>query len=558
VALTVGIDLGTTNSLIGFVDDDRVQLIPNRRGHILTPSVIGMDSSNCLIVGEAARNQAVGAPGRTLHNLKRHMGERITLPLGDGTISPEEGSAAILSALRADAEHFTGGDAPHYAVITVPAHFDDRQRNATVEAGLLAGFREVRLLNEPTAAALPYATRDAHFERILVFDFGGGTLDITCLEREGDEFSVVATVGDGELGGVDIDSIVFDRLAREVEAQTGHDVTRDPTFEQMVRNMAEGAKTELSDLEETTVAIPFVAGKKGMVHISVTLTRSELEEAIAPVVERAIEMTTRAVEEAGFRSSGFDTLVFAGGSSRLPVIRRRLQSLFPVSVAAMINPEEVVAVGATQLAESRRNGRFSLHDVVSGTLALELADGSCVPIVHRNQTIPARRTRMFTTVADGQQEAEIHLLQGDRPEARKNRSLGRFVLNGLEAAAHGEPRIAVTVDVNADGVVTVHAGDTGTGVAESMIARTRPRTLDQPIRGDKSEWLKSLVRRGRALRLCAPAGMVAELNEIIDLATGTLTPDQEESTITVLETLLLEIAATAMERSRGESRDGPA
>lgn len=554
--MTVGIDLGTTNSLIGFIDDDRVQLIPNRRGHILTPSVVGVDSSDCLIVGEAARNQAVGAPGRTLRNLKRHMGERITLPLGERTISPEEGSAAILSTLRSDAERFTGGDAPDYAVITVPAHFDDRQRNATVEAGLLAGFREVRLLNEPTAAALPYATRDVRFERILVFDFGGGTLDITCLEREGEEFSVVATVGDGQLGGVDIDGIVFDRLSREVEAQTGHDVTGDPTFEQMVRNMAEGAKTELSDLEETTIAIPFASGKKGMVHISVTMTRNELEEAITPVVERALEMTARAVEDAGFHTSGFDTLVFAGGSSRLPIIRRRLQSLYPVPIAAMVNPEEVVAVGATQLAESRRNGRFSLRDVVSGTLALELADGSCVPIVHRNQTIPTRRTRMFTTVADGQQVAEIHLMQGDRPEARKNRSLGRFMLNGLEEADQGRPRIAVTVDVNADGVVTVHAGDTGSGATESMIARTRPRTLEQPIRGDHREWLSSLVRRGRGLRLCAPAGLVAELNDILDLAAGPLSQDQVENTVNVLETLLLEITATAMDRANGEHRDG--
>ncbi|TVR68350.1 MAG: molecular chaperone DnaK [Spirochaetaceae bacterium] len=546
--MTVGIDLGTTNSLIGIVDDGRVLLVPNRRGHVLTPSVIGIDMNGEVIVGEAARNQAVSAPGRTLHHIKRHMGERLTLPLGDEMISPEEGSAAILRVLRQDVARYTGGAAPESAVITVPAHFDDRQRNATVEAGLLAGFRHVRLLNEPTAAALPYAARDVQRERILVFDFGGGTLDVTCLEREGDEFHVAATVGDGNLGGVDIDGIVLDRLAREVEAQTGLDVTKDPTMEQMLRNMAETAKTELSDLEETTIAIPFVAGSGGMVHISVVLTRAELEDAIAPVVNRAMGITDEALRDAGLKQDGFDTLVLAGGSSRLPVMRRALAERFPVAIASMINPEEIVAVGATQLADSRRNGRFSLHDVVSGTLALELADGTCIPIVHRNQTIPARRTRVFTTVADDQVEAEIHLLQGDRPRAAENRSLGKFLLSGLEEAERGSPRIAVTVEVNADGVVTVHAGDEKTGSSREMVARARPRELKQPIRGDFQDWLRSLARRGKILLDHAPAGLAAEVSELVALAESSTGSAEQEYAITVLETLLLEITARAMIR----------
>lgn len=557
MALTVGIDLGTTNSLAGIVDDGRVRLVPNRRGHLLTPSVIGIDTSGEVIVGEAARNQAVGAPERTLYHVKRHMGERLTLPLGNDRISPEEGSAAILSALRRDVAQYTGSVPPEYAVITVPAHFDDRQRNATVEAGLLAGFREVYLLNEPTAAALPYATRDVQRERILVFDFGGGTLDVTCLERDGDEFLVAATVGDGELGGADIDRIVFDRLAREVEAGTGQDATRDRSVEQLLRNMAETAKKELSDLEETNIAIPFVSSAGGMVHVSVELSRQELEEAILPVVERAMAITRGAVQDAGFDQHGFDTLILAGGSSRLPIMRRYLTEEYPVHLASMINPEEVVAVGATQLADSRRTGRFSLHDVVSGTLALELADGTCVPILNRNQTIPASRTRIFTTVADGQEDAEIHLLQGDKALAAQNRSLGRFVLSGLHDAARGEPRIAVTVEVNADGVVTVRAGDEHSGVAEEMVARTRPRELNQPIRGDVRDWLVSLLRRGRVLRDHAPAGLASEMAEVIAMAEGARGSGETENAITVLETLILEITARAMERS-GRSGGGGA
>lgn len=554
--MTVGIDLGTTNSLVGMVDDGQVRLVPNRRGSVLTPSVVGLDPRGELLVGEAARNQVVGAPNRTLRLLKRTMGERTTLALGEDRISPEEGSAAILAALRRDVAQFTGGPSPDHAVITVPAHFDDRQRNATVEAGLLAGFREVRLLNEPTAAALPYAARERDRERILVFDFGGGTLDITCLERREDEFFVAATVGDGNLGGEDIDEILFDRLAREVESQTGFDVTGDPAIEQMVRNLAENAKRELSDLEITNVALPFVAGSGGMAHVSVDLTRDELEEAIIPVVDRALAMTAEAVHDAGFHRDGFETLILAGGSSRLPVIRRRLAEVYPVSIATRINPEEVVAVGATQLAESRRSGRFSLHDVVSGTLALELADGSCVPIVNRNQTIPTRRSRVFTTVADGQQEAEIHLLQGDRPRAQQNRSLGRFVLAGLPSAARGEPRIEVSVEVNADGVVTVHAGDEESGISDEMVARARPQELNQPIRGKKNAWLASLIRRARILRDHAPAGLGAELAEVIALAEDVRSSGEWDSTITVLETLILEITARAM--TRGGSGGGDA
>lgn len=558
MALSLGIDLGTTNSSVGFFEGGQVHLVPNGRGKTLTPSVIGLDSRGTLIAGEAARNQIVSAPGRTLQQVKRSMGERVTLPLGEQRISPEEAGAALLRSLRDDYARYSGEEAPLQGVITVPAHFDDRQRLATVEAGLLAGFREVRLLNEPTAAALPYASRDIPREKIVVFDFGGGTLDITCLEREGREFSVIATVGDGELGGIDIDRIVFDRLAREVQAQTGFDPLRDRSFAHMLEGMAERAKIELSELSQTTVSIPFMTGPAGLVHVALELTRQELEELTAPVIDRALAMLDRAVKDASFDTQGFDTLVFSGGSSRLPVIRRKIADRYPeVAAASRINPDEVVAVGAALQADSRSSGAFTLHDVVTGTLALELSDGSCVPIVRKNQTIPTRRTRLFTTVSDWQEQAEIHLLQGDRPEACHNRSLGKFILSGLSAAQQGEPRIAVTVDVNADGVVSVRADDQQSGSSREMVAWTRPQGRKDPVQGDPGAWRESLLRRARRLYDAAPAGLAAELAEVVSLVQGA--PGDPDASgeellregLRALETLVFEIVARTM--ARGEA-----
>lgn len=556
MAMTIGIDLGTTNSAAGFSDDGVVHLIPNRRGKLLTPSVVGYDAHGRIVVGETAGNQALSAPDRTVFHAKRLMGERTAVAMGPRALSPEEISAAILSSLRDDARAFLAPASPDYAVITVPAHFDDRQRTATVEAGLLAGFREVRLLNEPTAAALPYAARDVRHERMVVFDFGGGTLDVTCMERDGSEFFVTATSGDGRLGGADIDTILFDRLSREVESQVGRDVSQDPAFRQVLRTMAETVKIELSELEQTTVTIPFLAAERGAVHISFELTREELEDSVAPIVQRAMELTEKALHDAGFHRDGFQTLILAGGSSRIPVIRRLLAERYPVPLASMINPEEVVATGATLLAASRENGAFSLHDVVSGTLALELADGTCVPVIHRNQTVPAERTRIFTTVADGQAEAEIHLVQGDSSRAEKNRSLGKFVLNGLRETTRGEPRIEVTVAVSGEGVVTVHAGEQQAGVSGAMTARTRPSELRQPVVGDATAYLQSLVRRGRHLMDHASAGLAAELGEMVAMAEDVTDSAMLDDTITVLETLIMEIASRAALRSSGGGGGG--
>lgn len=539
---TIGIDLGTTNSLVAYADGEGVRLIPNARGRFGTPSVIGIDASGDLLVGEAAANQLSHSPDRTVAQIKRQMGRRTTMALGSERRSPEELSAIILASLRRQSAEFLGQE-PLSVVITVPAHFGDQQRLATYEAALLAGFRRVQLINEPTAAALPYAVRDGSHERIVVFDFGGGTLDATCLERDGADFAVRATNGDGALGGLDIDRLLAGRITSRITEQAGELVAQDQRVGLMALQLAERAKIDLSEVQRTEINLPFLG--PGAPHVSFSLERRELEELIQPMAERALRVLQRTVRDAGFDRDGFDRLVLAGGSSRIPLVRAALQEAFPAAVADRINPEEVIARGAALYA-SRENGDgvggFGLRDVLSGTLAIELADGTCVPLVRRNQTVPVSRSRLFTTVSDEQDEAEIHLVQGNHRQAWRNRSLGRFVLPGIHRARQGEPRIAVTVDVSTDGIVTVRAGDRDSGSSQGITARARPAAVPQTISGPRDAYLASLLRRGHRLRAFAEASLAQELSEV----TALVEQEREKTVddlVTVLETLIREIVS---------------
>lgn len=548
---TIGVDLGTTNSVVAVMDMGSVRMVPNARGKLVTPSVVGVDATGAVIVGEAARNQAVGNRSRTVRQVKRFMGRRTTVPLGAERRSPEEVSGEILGRLREQAAQFLG-TVPQAAVITVPAHFNDHQRYATYEAALLAGFSRVDLLNEPTAAALPYATRDSRPERIVVFDFGGGTLDVTCLERTGLDFAVRATVGDGGLGGVDIDEAVAARVHQRMVSQLGGGED-DPHLQALAMDLAERAKIDLSERDIAEITVPFVRGNHGASHFTMPLDRQTFAELVGPFVDRAKTITTRAVRDAGFDRSGFDRLVLAGGSSRIPAVRAMLQDAFGVPVAARINPEEVIATGAAMYAANldRPQAGFVLRDVLSGTLAIELADGSCVPLVRKNQTVPTRQTRLFTTVSDDQEEAEIHLVQGNHPQAWRNRSLGRFVLRDIRRGESGTARIAVTIDVSPDGIVTVRAGDQDTGSTREMVARARPEPTRQTISGGRAAYAASLQRRAVRLRSAAEPELREELDELLsimeqrDLST-------EEEMVTVMETLLREvvIAASSGDRRR--------
>ncbi len=549
--MTVGIDLGTTNSLIAFLDGDSPRLIPNRRGKTITPSVIGVDAAGGLLVGEAARNQAVGAVDSTAYHVKRLMGRRTTVALGGIGRSPEELSAAILRDLRAQACAFLAGD-QHEAVVTVPAHFDERQRLSTTEAAFLAGFDAVSLLNEPTAAALPYAARDRNHERLVVFDFGGGTLDVTCLERTGREFTVRSTTGDGELGGTDIDHIICERLAVEFRDRTGNDPMNDPRLRYVMFQLAERAKIDLSEMEETTVSMPFIGGGRQAVHLNVRVTRDELDEAIGPLVARARAVVEDALESAGYRRGGFDRLILSGGSSRLPVIRTMLRSHYDAPIADRINPEEVVAVGAVMYGESRRSGAFALREALSSTLSVELADGSCVPILRKNQTVPTQQTRIFTTVAEDQQEAEVHLLQGDHLDASSNQTLGRFVLRDIQRAPQGAARIVVTVSVNEEGLVSVRAGDRDTGASRELVTRALPKAERREVEGDRRYYAESVLRRAEGLCRIATEALRKEVEQILSSVRSRDDSGLPEDTVVVLETLIQEIVTsrtTVPERS---------
>jgi molecular chaperone DnaK len=550
--MKLGIDLGTTNTLAAYLDDDRPRLLVNSRGSVSTPSVVGLDRSGNVLVGESARNQLQSAPERTVAAVKRLMGHRRTVPLGEHRFSPEEVSARILLDIRRTAEtHFGRGVSE--AVVTVPAHFDDRQRAATVEAGLLGGFRRISLLNEPTAAALPYAERSRNRERIVVFDFGGGTLDVSCLERQDTDYVVQASIGDGALGGRDIDALLYRRFSDTIRERLDIDPDDDPVIAQTVLQLAERGKIELSEVSETTVTVPFLTGTAGQ-HLSFDLRRAELEELIAPLVARIRRLTAQAIAEAGFARSGFDTLVLAGGSSRLPVVRRVLAEEYGVPPAHRINPEEVVAVGAALYADSGGAAGFRLREALSHTLSIELSDGTCVPVIRKNQSIPASRTRIFTTVSDRQAEAEIHLVQGDERLAVNNRSLGRFTLTNIENAPQGRARISVTVSVDDDGLVTVRAGDRSTGVQRQITTRPRSEVVRHALTGDVAQYLASLVRRIRTLARAAGAELRDEMEQILELIDET-EDGVGDDMVTILETLILEaVAEQAQAFSPGANR----
>lgn len=536
--MTVGIDLGTTNSVVAFVDGEHVRAIPNGRGKLVTPSVVGLDSHGRFIVGEAARNQRINSPRNTIALVKRQMGERTTLAVGTNRYSPEEISGEILRSMKEIADRYFGASVRE-AVVTVPAHFDDRQRLATAEAALLAGFERVQLLNEPTAAALPYASRGTHRERLVVFDFGGGTLDVTCVERTGQEVTVRSSMGDGALGGQDIDELVAGFIRSELGIDGGHHPDG-PAADALILQVAEQAKIDLSEMESTRISLPFLRGTtRSGGHLDISFSRAQLEKMIQPLVVRAEAVVRRAVSMAGFDRDGFDHLVLAGGSSRLPAIQAMLARNWDVPLAARVNPEDVIATGAALYAAKRVDGLFTLHEVLSSTLAVELADGTCVPLIRKNQTVPARTTRIFTTVSDGQAEADVHLLQGDARDAARNRSLGKFTLSGIASGPQGNARIAVTVEVDRDGLVTLKADDRHTGAREELVTRARPQLVQRPIAGPREAYSRSLQRRARALARVARGDIRVELEELLNIGPSEVIADLD----TVLETLILEVVA---------------
>jgi molecular chaperone DnaK len=471
MAKAVGIDLGTTNSVVSVLEGGEPTVIPNAEGQRTTPSVVAFSKNGEILVGEVAKRQAITNPDRTIRSIKREMGTDHKVDIDGKAWSPQEIAARILMKLKADAEAYLS-DRVTEAVITVPAYFDDAQRQATKEAGQIAGLEVLRIINEPTAAALAYGLDKGDGEQtILVFDLGGGTFDVSLLELGDGVFEVKATSGNTNLGGDDWDQRVIDHLVTTFKNQHGVDLSTDKMALQRLKEAAEKAKIELSSAQTTNVNLPFItATEQGPLHLELTLTRSEFERMTEDLLDKTRGPFEQAVKDAGFDVSAIDHVILVGGSTRMPMVRKLVTDLAGKEPHQGVNPDEVVAVGASIQAGVLRGEvkDVLLLDVTPLSLGVETQGNIAHKLIERNTTIPTKSTEVFTTAADNQPSVEIHVLQGESDMAYRNKSLGKFQLVGIPPAPRGMPQIEVTFDIDANGIVNVSAKDLGTGQEQSM------------------------------------------------------------------------------------------
>ena len=470
MAKTIGIDLGTTNSCVAVIEGGEPVVIANAEGARTTPSVVAFSKTGERMVGQVAKRQAITNPDRTVSSIKREMGTNYKVNIDNSSFSPQEISAMILQKLKADAEAYLG-DKVTEAVITVPAYFTDAQRQATKDAGKIAGLDVKRIINEPTAAALSYGIDKENDQKVMVYDLGGGTFDVSIIEMGDGVQEVLATAGNNRLGGDDFDQRVIDWMASSFKAETGVDLKNDKMAMQRLKEAAEKAKIELSGVTTTAINLPFItADATGPKHLDLTLTRAKFNELTADLVEATMKPVRQALSDSGLSISQIDKVLMVGGSSRIPAVQEAVKALIGKEPFKGINPDECVAIGAA-LQAGVLGGEVQgllLLDVTPLSLGIETMGGVMTKVIERNTTIPTKKSQIFSTAADGQTSVEVNVLQGEREFARDNKQLGLFKLDGIAPAPRGIPQIEVTFDIDANGIVNVYAKDLGTGKQQNI------------------------------------------------------------------------------------------
>ena len=487
---TIGIDLGTTNSCVCVVEGGRPTIISNEKGGRTTPSVVAFTAAGERLVGDAAVRQATVNSARTISSVKRHMGTDWHTVIDGKKYTPQEISAMILRKLRTDAENYLGESVTD-AVITVPAYFNDIQRQATKDAGRIAGLNVQRIINEPTSAALAYGLDNGAAQKVMVYDLGGGTFDVSIIEISDGVIEVLATNGDNHLGGDDFDARIVNYILSELQRQYRVDAKKDPSAMQRIREAAEKAKKELSSTEQTTINLPYLTQNRGeMIHFESTITRAKFNELTRDLVDRTALPVQNALNDAGIAPSELGKVLLVGGSTRIPAVQEKVRALTGIIPSRNINPDECVAQGAAVQGDTLSGGTMELAcgggsilllDMTPLSLSIEAVGGVATRLVERNTTLPVHYSQVFSTAANFQRSVEIHVLQGERPMARDNKTIGKFKLDGIKKAMAGVPQIEVTFDIDVNGILKVSAKDLDTGKAQSITITANEKMSDAEI-----------------------------------------------------------------------------